>query len=76
MHTHMIDNVSDFGVYNCLLTRLWNKKPEYSEWADKINKCFQEIMGDTNVEFSISSTSAIFFNENAKYITDKYRPYR
>lgn len=71
-----IDNVSDFGGYNFPLTRLWNKKPEYSEWANKINKCFQAIMGDTNVEFSISFTSAIFFNENAKYITDKYRPYR
>ena len=71
-----IDNISNFSVYNLPLTRLWNKKQEYSEWAERINKCFQEIMGDTNVEFSISSTSAIFFNEKAKYFIDRYRPYR
>ena len=71
-----VDNVSDFCYYHSYMSRLWNKKPEMNEWAERINQCFQNITGDRDVIFSLGSESAIIFNKSVLEFLDQFRPYR
>ena len=71
-----VDNVSDFCYYHSYMSRLWNKKPEMNEWAERINQCFQDITGDRDVIFSLGSESAIIFNKSVLGFLDQFRPYR
>lgn len=61
-----LKRLSNFGVYNMYLTRIFNQKPPYDGIEKAVDACFKSITGDPDVFFSISTTSCFYFTDRAR----------
>lgn len=58
--------ISDFGIYNIYLTRLFNVGNKYNAWQDRLNEFFQQVYPIEGIGISVSFTSIIYFNDRVK----------